>query len=46
VNEGLEVNFPIMLPNEKELLSTIKTDDIVDKFATMSDKLKRNLIHV
>ena len=39
------MNSLMVISAEKELLSSIKTDDIVDKFATVSDKLKRNLIY-
>ena len=40
------MNALMVIASEKDLLSTISNDVIIDKFAKLSETLKRNLIHV
>jgi len=36
----------VVLESEKDILSAIKTDDIIDNFAHMSDRLAKQLLLV
>ena len=40
------MNALMIIASEKDLLSSIKNDVIIDKFASLSVELKRHLVHI